>query len=233
MADQVPAKLLAPAVLAQRRDAVVQQLTDAFAADVIDVDEFDRRIGLAHQSNEPAALQLLVRDLPESSTGLAANAADATAGTAISPAQQVVALARIDTQKSMTVILSSVNKDGPWQVPALLKVRSALGSSVLDFRQAHFDSAHTELRLHLSLGNVEIIVPPNVIVEIEATAILGSIERKGSAPPAPVGNSPTLRITGLAILSSVEISTRLPGESSGDARRRSKQERKQQKQLKP
>ncbi len=230
MADQVPAKLLAPSVVAERRDAVVQQLTDAFAADIIDVEEFDRRIGLAHQSNEPVALQLLVQDLPESSTALVTNV---MAGTALSQAQQVVALARIDTQKSMTVILSSVNKDGPWQVPALLKVRSALGSSVLDFRQAQFDSTHTELRLHLSLGNVEIIVPPSVIVEIEATAILGSIERKGTAPPAPVGNSPTLRITGLAILSSVEISTRLPGETSGDARRRGKQERKQQKQLKP
>lgn len=230
MVDPIPAKLLAPAVLAHQREAVVQQLTDAFAADVIDVDEFERRIGLAHQSNEPTALQLLVQDLPESTSTTTA------ASLAVSPAQQVVALARIDTEKSMTVILSSVNKDGPWQVPALLKVRSALGASVLDFRQAQFDSAHTELRLHLSLGNVEIIVPPNVIVEIETTAILGSIERKGSAPTetqARRPNTPTLRITGYAILSSVEISTRLPGESSGDARRRSKQERKQQKQLKP
>ncbi|MBP9085820.1 MAG: DUF1707 domain-containing protein [Kofleriaceae bacterium] len=230
MADPIPAKLLAPAVLAQQRETVVQQLTDAFAADIIDVEEFERRIGLAHQSNEPTALQRLVQDLPESTS------ANTAASLAVSPAQQVVALARTDTQKSMTVILSSVNKDGPWQVPALLKVRAALGASVLDFRQAQFDSAHTELRLHLSLGNVEIIVPPTMNVEIDATAILGSIERKGPAPTAPIArgpNTPTLRITGYAILSSVEISTRLPGESSGDARRRSKQERKQQKQLKP
>jgi len=225
--EQVPAKLLAPVVIAQQREAVVQQLTDAFAADVIDVEEFDRRIELAHQSSEPAALQRLVQDLPESSTS------HATASLAISPAQQVVALTRIDTQKSMTVILSSVNKDGSWQVPALLKIRSALGASVLDFRHAQFDSAHTEVRLLLSLGNIEIIVPPTIIVEIDATAILGSIERKGAAPAAAPANASTLRITGYAILSSVEISTRLPGETQRDAQRRSKLERKQPKQLKP
>lgn len=231
MADPIPAKLLAPAVLAQQRETVVQQLTDACAADIIDVEEFERRIGLAHQSNEPTALQRLVQDFAESTS------ANTAASLAVSPAQQVrPALARTDTQKSMTVILNQLNKDGPWQVPAPPQVCAALGASASDFRQVQFDSAHTQLRLHLSLGNVEIIVPPTMNVEIDATAILGSIERKGPAPTAPIArgpNTPTLRITGYAILSSVEISTRLPGESSGDARRRSKQERKQQKQLKP
>ena len=46
-------------------------------------------------------------------------------------------------------------------------------------------------------------------------------------PPDAVPSLPVLRLTGAVRLGNLEITTRLPGESRGDAYRREKRERKQ------
>lgn len=49
--------------LRERREQVIAQLSDAFARDLVDVDEFERRLSVAHSTVEPAELEKLVADL--------------------------------------------------------------------------------------------------------------------------------------------------------------------------
>jgi len=205
--------------LRDRRERVVAALTDAFARDLFDVDEYDRRVDLAHRARSLVELDDLVVDLAP---------LDAPTTTALThPAQaSEAALATWPDRKRWTAILGGFEKKGRWSVPRVMKVICFWGGATIDFREAQFAPGVTELRVTAVMGGLEVIVPPWLAVECDATAILGGFEELDRGHGEPDPGRALLRITGLAIMGGVSIETRLPGESSRQARKRVKRERK-------
>ena len=130
------------------------------------------------------------------------------------------------TPKRFRSWFGSVERRGAWVVPGELAVSSVFGSTVIDFREARFSAQRIVLDAHVVFGSLEIIVPPQLAVEADGSGIFGSIESHGGAAVADP-DRPLLHVRGTAVFGSIEITTRLPGESAGDARRRRKRERKQ------
>jgi hypothetical protein len=64
-------------------------------------------------------------------------------------------------------------------------------------------------------------------VECDATAIMGGFEELDRGHGGPDPDRALLRITGIAVMGGVSIETRLVGESSRQARKRIKHERRQ------
>ena len=128
--------------------------------------------------------------------------------------------------KRVAAIFSSVERRGAWVVPPKLKASAVFGAVVLDFREASFQPGVTELEVRALFGALEILVPPELAVECDGSAVLASWEGQGATAVADP-DRPLLRVTGRAVLGSVEVHTRLPGESHRDARRRQKRERKE------
>jgi len=56
--------------LRDRREAVIARLSEAYAGDLFDVDELDRRLDLAHAARTVADLDTLVEDLAAPTTAL-------------------------------------------------------------------------------------------------------------------------------------------------------------------
>jgi hypothetical protein len=203
--------------LRDRREAVIQILTDSFANDLLDVESFEERISRAHQATSVAALDELVTDVEP----LPANARRAP----LVKLERTDALARERPERRTALALfGSVERSGGWLVPRQLKLVAAFGSAVIDVREANFAAGVTELRAFATFGSIEIIVPPHLAVECEGTGIFGSFEHAAAAVADP--DRPVLRIVGAAVFGSVEIETRLPGETAHDARRRRRRERK-------
>ncbi len=68
------------ALIARTRDArerVIAKLSDEFAQDGLDVDEFERRVTLAHTASSLADIEALTADLPPDASPAAAPASDA------------------------------------------------------------------------------------------------------------------------------------------------------------
>lgn len=205
--------------LRDRREQVIATLTESFAHDLVDVDEFDRRIGLAHRATALAELDELVKDLvPASSTALVPT-----------PSEQ--ALAEWPTERTMRAILGNVDKKGRWSVAKKLNVTSFLGGGTLDFREAQFAPGVTELHVTAILGGLVVIVPPWLAVECDATSVLGGFEELDRGHGSPDPGRAMLRISGFALLGDVSIETRLLGESRRQAKKRVKKERKERKKL--
>jgi hypothetical protein len=209
-----PASAAAPLVaLRDRRDQVIAILTEQFSRDSLDLEELERRLDLAHRADTVVALDALVRDLePVTTTALANRTVDEAA------------LARWPASKRLTAILGGLEKHGAWVCPRRVTVVAILGGAELDLREAEMAPGVTELSITAVLGGVELIVPPWLSVECDATAILGGFEELHRTPLAPEPDRRVLRITGIAVLGGVEIHTRLPGESKRDARRRNRRE---------
>ena len=202
--------------LRDRREQVITHLSDGYAQDLFDVDELERRLDLAHGARSVAELDALVADLaPVTTTALV------VAGpTAIDDPNRLAA-------KKQRVIMSSVERRGRWSVPKALDLRVLWGNAELDFRDASLSPGITTIHVRVFMGNLEVILPPNLAIDVDVSSFAGSVTERHRVPPDADPARPQIRIVGRVRFGNLEITTRLPGETAHDAYRREKRERKQ------
>ncbi len=210
--------------LRDEREETIRRLTEAFASDLIDVDEFEHRVDQAHRAGDCEALVALRRDITPVESAHAA------------PSGEALVLSKPETQTALVVpaakakwivsIMGSTERKGSWRVPKRLRVTSIMGATLIDFREAVLSPGITEVKVLATMGAVEIIVPPTLAVECEGWGIAGAFETLDRFPTVADPDQPLVRIAGLAVAGSVEIQTRLVGESARQARKRTKLERK-------
>ncbi len=199
-----------------RREQVIARLAQCFAEDVLEVEELESRLDLAHAARTLAELDVLVADLaPTSTTALIPT-----------PPQAIEDPLRAQTKK-LRVIMSSVERRGRWLVPKELVMRVFWGNGELDFRDASLSPGVTTIDVRVTMGNLEIILPPNLAIDVDVSSLAGNVEERHRVPAELGPGQPMLRIVGAVRFGNLEISTRLPGETDRDARRREKRERKQ------
>jgi len=138
-----------------------------------------------------------------------------------SPQPQELAL--VPAQK-LRIIAGSIEKIGPWRVPQQLSTRVLWGNLLLDLREAKLSSS-TTIEVHVTMGNVEVIVPPGVDVEVDASSFMAHVEERIERTTTP-GSRPLVRVVGKVKLGNLELMTMRAGETKRDARRRRRRERR-------
>ncbi|HZL18511.1 MAG TPA: LiaF domain-containing protein [Polyangia bacterium] len=195
------------------RDRAIAALSDAFAHDVLDVEEFERRVTVAHTSEASAEILALIADLPAST--------DAIARVPVALAQaEPTTIGEAATTQTVYAIMGGVDRRGAWTVPQRWRVIAMMGGAQLDLREARFPAGVIDLEVKAVFGGVQIIVPPGLAVEVHGTAIMGGFQNVNRAPAHPDPDAPLLRVHGIAIMGGVDIHMRLPGENDRAARRR-------------
>ena len=201
--------------LRDRRAAVVTRLSDAYAADLFDVDELDRRLDLAHSVATVAELDTLTEDLGEPTTSLV-----------LASSMQVADDANRPPTKRLRVIMSSVEREGRWIVPKETAMRIFWGSAALDFREASLAPGTTTIDVRITMGNLELILPPELAIDVDVSSVMGSVEQRHRLPVEPDPSRPMLRVTGRVLMGNLEITTLLPGETKRDGMRRDRGKRR-------
>ena len=115
--------------------------------------------------------------------------------------------------RGIVAIFSESRKQGRWVVPPHVRVLSIFGNAKVDLREAILQYRETVIEAQAVLAEIEIIVPPDVIVECDGDAFMGSFtidegRHRGarSQPPSPL--APVVRVTGSAYLASVTVKIR-------------------------
>ncbi|HEY3803383.1 MAG TPA: ATP-binding protein [Kofleriaceae bacterium] len=121
---------------------------------------------------------------------------------------------------TILVKLGSVERNGPWTVARNLDVRVFWGNAELDFREAILAPGTTTIHVQVKMGNLELIVPEQLAVEVSVSSVVGNVQdhREGRGNIDP--NLPKLRIVGTVGMGNCEIFTLAPGEKKHDAHRR-------------
>jgi hypothetical protein len=127
-------------------------------------------------------------------------------------------------------VMGGVDRSGAWQPAARNFVLGLMGGVELDFRDVPLPAGETEVFVLALMGGVDIIVPPDMIVDASGVAIMGGFGHVHQARGTPA-HAPILRVRGLALMGGVDIIVRLPGESAGDAKRRLREEARARKRL--
>ena len=83
--------------------------------------------------------------------------------------------------------VGDVKRSGPWTVPAENSFRTWLGHIKLDLREAKISATETHIHARALFGNIELLVPKGIAVEVQARTRLGrtNLQASSSAPGAP------------------------------------------------
>jgi hypothetical protein len=197
----------------ETRERVIAKLSDHFAHDTLDVDEFERRVTVAQTSDNPADIEALLADL-------AALDGPAAATTAVVPTVVPSLVPADQDRATVYAIFGGIDRRGTWTVPRRMRIRAVFGGANLDLREARFPPGPVDIEVTAIMGGINIVVPPGLAVQMHGSAIMGGFADVNRAPAAPDPDAPLLRVHGLAMMGGVNIEMRLPGESERGARRR-------------
>src|SRR5215475_14467134 len=148
------AKLVA---IRDAREKVIGRLTDHFAKDDLDMEEFERRLTVAHRAESVDELDKLVADLP-------AAGAPATALVPAAKPAQIVPASSVEDRRTMVAIMGGFQRTGAWTAPRHLRVVCFWGGAELDYREARLPAGTTEVTVFALMGGLQIVVPPGLAV---------------------------------------------------------------------
>jgi Cell wall-active antibiotics response 4TMS YvqF len=107
--------------------------------------------------------------------------------------------------RGATAFLSAQVRSGDWILPRLFRGVSVFGDLKLDLTRARFGAGASHIELMVIMGNVTILVPPDVRVDCDGDAIIGAFETEGEKWSTAGIDAPTIRVSGTAFMGSVEI----------------------------
>ena len=107
--------------------------------------------------------------------------------------------------RGVTAFLSAQVRAGDWILPRLFRAVSFWGDVKIDLTSARFGAGTSRIELMVIMGNVTVLVPPDVRIECDGDAIMGAFDLQGQKWSTPGAGAPTIHVTGTAFMGSVEV----------------------------
>ena len=169
-------------------DATVNRLRDAATERRLTLEELTDRIDAAANAVMRSDLVPLTSDLP------------ATAAVGVA------------TQSAGVRGVGDVKRSGPWTVPAENSFRTWFGNIKLDLRQAQISATETHIHARALFGNVDLLVPEGVEVEVQARTQVGRTNLQASSG---ILGAPRIVLTGGTFFGDIKVRHRRLWEKLG------------------
>jgi len=202
--------------LERARAVARERLGSGYADDLIDADELDRRLEALERAATHAEVDSLVEDLAAPQVAMVPVA---------SPVAMIPADAVVPSQH-IKAWFSETKRVGRWAAAQHNEVQAVCASVRLDLREAQLALGLTVFDVQVVMGEVEIIVPPGLAVDVDCSVFFAEVDQDESFGEAPPLSPVRVRIQGRVWLGSLNVREQLPGETRGEARKRRKGERK-------
>ncbi len=216
--------------LDELREKAIDQLSEIFAEDLISVEEFEQRVDGITRAASVAEMRNLLEDLPRPGNK-ATPSALTTAGTRIAPRAGTAPPELVKDREFVVGVLGGGGRKGQWVPARIIYVGAVLGGAELDFRDALMPAGVIDVKIFTMMGGVEIIVPPDLQVEVAGIGILGGFEKGREVAGVSSPDLPVLRVGGFACMGGAEIKVRLPGETAREAKKRARLARREERRM--
>jgi hypothetical protein len=177
-----------PEVLASdaEREAAVVRLRDAAAEGRLTLEELTERLDRAYAARGRSELAQVTRDLPS---------ADA-------PPRPPEHRGRRRTRWVVS-FMGNATRRGRWHVGEQTNAITVMGNSTIDLRDATLAGPDVRIAILCAMGNVHLIVPEGVDVDLGVVALLGNRIDRRRGTPSP--NAPLLRVDGLVLMGNLTV----------------------------
>ena len=171
------------------RERTIDILRDAAGEGRLTFEELADRIEDAARAKTRGELARLTRDLP--------------AGSAVPVPAPGAAL---EAPASQSSVFGDVRREGAWIVPARSSWHSVFGDVVLDLREAQVISAEVHIDAVSVFGDIDLLVPEGIAVEVRSSAPLGVVRQQAGAVAPP--GAPRVILTGWTAFGDVHVRAR-------------------------
>jgi Domain of unknown function (DUF1707)/Cell wall-active antibiotics response 4TMS YvqF len=175
----------APAVRASdaERERTTELLRDAAAEGRLTFEELADRIDVAARAATRAELARLTADLPS----------PVTATETVAPIRRFA-------------VFGNVRRSGAWMVPARSSWMSVFGDIDLDLREAQVTATEVTIDAGTLFGDVELLVPEGVVVEIRCRTLFGDVRQEAGGVWA--AGAPRVILAGGTVFGDVRVRAR-------------------------
>ena len=184
------------------RERVAQVLHDALGEGRITMHELEERLDTVYAAKTIGELAPVTSDLP-AEANQPAEAHQAQAHVRTGPDSRIGGHAGSHTS---IALMSGAARKGNWVLPAQHNSLALMGGVEIDLREARFAEKQCTITAVAIMGGIEIVVPEDVIVEVNGIGLMGAFEstdKGGSNTPPPT--APRVKVTGLALMGAVEV----------------------------
>lgn len=178
--------------LERRRELAIDQLTKSYADEYLDTSEFEDKIAQVNIATSIRSLEKVLSDLPAEYQLPTARKSSGMPGTA-APASPV---------RNLTTIMGSNSFGAELIENRSVSCFNLMGDSVFDLRAVQIPDGELHLQINCIMGDIKIMLPPDVAVRNQATSIMADAKVKGAPGPDP---RCTLTITGFQLMADLKI----------------------------
>jgi hypothetical protein len=178
------------------REAAAARLRDAAADGRLTFEELTERLDRAYAARTRAELEEVTRDLPAAA---AVEAPEPPANTRRG-------------RRWVVSLLSNTARRGRWQVGEQTNTITLMGNSTIDLRDAILTGPNVRIAVLCAMGNVHLIVPDGVDVDLAVIALMGNRIDRRRGKPHP--NAPLVRVEGVVLMGNLTVRS---SEDGGDS----------------
>lgn len=187
------------------REQVADVLRQAASDGRLSLTELEDRIEALYAAKTYADFEPVIRDLPGDlplppSATLARRASAAPA-----PPPSSGRIGGVASSREAKVVFSGIQKRGDWVVPQHYRIKAIFGGADLDLREASLEAVEVEINIKAVFGGVNIIVPPDIRVQVDGDGVFGAFNDDTSRGAQPGPGAPLVRITGKAVFGGVNV----------------------------
>lgn len=196
-----------------RRQKTIDILTEAYASDLIDVEEYEARAAAAAAADIPRELENLVSDLPVSFGGSGRAEPKPrdgfkTPGTPgrSSSAHSPVAYSSGGSPLSVSCIMGDRRMSGNWLDSDRVNAFTLMGTTRLDLRDTDLpESGPVRIEAFVVMGETVVIVPRELPVRLSTTPFMGEAIARRDVNQNVRGARRWVEISGLVVMGSVVV----------------------------
>lgn len=171
------------------RESVVETLREASVEGRLTLVELTERTEAAYLAQTHAELSQLTSDLPQGDPRPPPFPAPRPSGT---------------TRNWIVAVMSEAKRKGKWRIDQEIGTVCVMGDVTLDLRQAEVRTNQVDIVATCVMGDIKIIVPDGVDVELSGMTFMG--DKKVKLVEAPPGqNAPLVRVRAYVVMGDVKI----------------------------
>ncbi len=180
-----------------RKRVLIDVLTERYARDELPVEEYERLVADIHRADDPRELAV-VGEIVSGFNGEGR----------LEGAERRQTPVRTGDVQNEASILSERRHGGDWLRKRNVAASTVLGSQIFDFRDVALPPGETLLELFVLLGSVEIIVPDDLAVRMEAVPVAGDATLGRGVLTREREGRPVLVVSGSVLLGSIAVKAR-------------------------
>jgi hypothetical protein len=197
--EQEPPQRRSVVGLPAQRERTISILSECFAKNFLEMEEFESRVSQAHQARSVQDLARLIDDIP----GELAEAAEETPKHA-----SAKGLVLRDEEQPVYGIMMSRRLRGQWLKCRTVNSRTLMSSLEFDFRDLELPPDIVEINVLALMSSVVVTVPEDLPVQTEVVPILGEVKEGRRVKTALSKKGPGVRITGFVMMGEVKVRSR-------------------------